>query len=367
MTGRLLIHVEDPGAANWVVALVPALKTAGRGFEIVCEAGVSDYLSARGVSADILASDVSPAELLDERQPEAILAGTSENLDSRALALIDAARKRGLPTAAFVDQGGNAEHRFRGRTDDPLAHAPDWLFVPDRDCADAFEGLGFKGSRLVVSGNPHLDRARQVAGELAAEGRAAVRRRVAPDAPTDRPLVVFLAEIGYVVNPEGPDWERELQFTGRDGTAPRAARILEEVLDALNGVDPSPWIVLRLHPKNTADEFAAYAGEVDAVSAGGDPLALLWAADLVVGMSSSPLEETHAMGRPALSVLPHPAERKWLAGLASGAIACVETRDDLRRILPGMLNRIDSRHEVAIPSPAAPRIVAALDDIRAAA
>lgn len=333
----MLIYVEDPGAANWIIPLIPTLEERNMAHMLVSEAALNSYFEARGISASIADPRITARDLIHAHVPGLVLVGTSENLASRGLGLIEAASEAGIPSAGFVDQKANAEHRFRGHSSDPLAHAPDWLFVPDEDTRHAFTALGYPDSRIVVSGNPHLDRVRQVARTLEREGRRAVRRRVAPDAPGDAPVIVFIAEIGYVVNPEGEAWEKNLNFHGRDGTAPRCARILEEVLDALPETTPSPWLVLRLHPKNQPGEFAAYRDEIDQLSIGGDPLALLWAADLVVGMSSAPLEEARAMGRPVLSVLPHPAERDWLPSLANGEIVRVETRAALRTALPDMM------------------------------
>ncbi len=335
MTGGILIYVEDPGAANWIVPLSNAgcLPT----LMLYCEPPLLAYFAARGVAATPIADAITAGDLLAKSQPSLVLVGTSENLASRGLDLIDAAAAAGIPSASFVDQGANAEHRFRGTTANPLAHAPDWLFVADSAAADAFAALGLPRRRIVVSGNPHLDRVRAAARNFAREGRRAVRARVAPGAPTNRSLVVFLAEIGYVVNPERTEWEAELNFAGRTGDAPRCARILEEVLDVVATLASQPWLVLRLHPKNRRDEFAAYAGEIDQVSEGGDPLGLFWAADLVIGMSSAPVEEAHAMGRPVLSVLPHPVERTWLPGLADGSIPIVDNSADLRCTLPDLL------------------------------
>lgn len=368
MSPELLIHVEDPGAANWIVPLVPALDERGAEHVLVCEPGLDDYFAARGIRTTVRDPATAPNDLIRAHRPVLLLAGTSENPDAPGLALIDAAAAAGITSVSFVDQAANARHRFRGRTDDPLAHAPDRLFVPDEQARAAFAALGFPEDRLIVTGNPHLDRVRAIRQDLEAEGRDSVRARVAPDAPDNVPIVVFIAEIGYVVNPESADWERNLNFTGRHGDRPRCARILEEVLDALAQTGRPHWFVLRLHPKNEAREFADYAPEIDQFSSGGDPLALLWAADLVVGMSSAPLEEARAMERPVLSVLPHPVERDWLPSLASGDIPILESRERLRAELPEMLAQ--TSEIISRPSGtafAADRICDALDGMARAA
>jgi hypothetical protein len=358
VTSGLLIHVEDPGAANWIAALVPALAAHGIAVTLVADGHARAYLAERGIACR---DDAAAApDLLDCLRPLAVLVGTSENADSRGLALIDAGRAAGIPTAAIVDQPANAEHRFRGRDRDPLRHAPDRVVVPDRRTADAFTALGLPLSRIAVTGNPHHDRVRTRATSLAREGQVDLRARLFPDVAASRPLVVFIAEVGYVVNPEAEDWERENRFRGRGTTRYRTAVILEEVLDALALRAPRPALVLRLHPKNVADEFAAYRDEIAAMSQGGDPLAVIFAADLVVGMTSALLEEAQLMGCRCLAVLPRAAERNWLAGLADDRIPAVESRAALREALPALLA---PRNGIAATpaEPALPRLIAVVE------
>ena len=179
----MLIYAEDPGAANWIIPLIPALKERNRPYTLVSEPALSSYFEARGVKVSTLDPKISAREMIHAHAPHLVLVGTSENFDSRGLDLIDAASAAGIPSVSFVDQGANAEHRFRGHSSNPLAHAPDWLFVPDEDTRHAFTQLGYSHARIVVSGNPHLDRVRDVVRDLEQEGRPAVRARVAPDAP----------------------------------------------------------------------------------------------------------------------------------------------------------------------------------------
>jgi len=331
---RILIHVEDPGAANWIAPLVGAL--GGHELHVVAEGAAHAYLADRSISALDWPGKKSASALLDDIRPDAVIAGTAENLESRGLDLIDLARLRDIPSASPIDQAANAAHRFRGRSDDPRRHAPDLLFLPDEDAADAFRKLGFPETSLAVTGNPHHARLAATVDALTAADPAALREGVAPGVGK-RPLIVFLAEIGYVVNPEAEDWEQNLSFAGRNGSAARAPRMFEELVDALDAQAMERFLVLRLHPKNTPEEFSDTADAVDLTSQGGDPLPLVFAADLVVGLSGSLLEEAHLMGKRCLSILPHPVERAWLQGLESGAIPAATNREELRTMLPAIL------------------------------
>ncbi len=357
MTSDLLIHVEDPGAANWIAALSPALAAHGIVATLVADGYARTYLGERGV-ASLNDGGTAPA-LIERLRPRALLVGTSENTDSRGLALIDAARAAGIPTAAIVDQPANAEHRFRGRDRDPLRHAPDRILVPDRRTADSFAALGATAHRIQIVGNPHHDRVLERGAALEREGRKAIRARLFPAVDPLRQLIIFVSEVGYVVNPEAARWEEENRFRGRGTTRYRTTVILEEVLDALAVIAPRPALVLRLHPKNTLDEFAVYREAIDVVSIGGDPLAIVYSGDLVVGMTSALLEEAHLMGCRTLAALPREAERAWLASLADGAIPIATDRAMLRRAIAAQL-RLPPIAPVPAAELALPRLVAAI-------
>lgn len=332
----VLVFVEDPGAANYAADLPAALAEEGVRAPLLVRGSAEAYLRDRGYPVQAVPDGVAADSLLERVMPRLVVVGTSENPDTLGLALVDAARARGIETVGLVDAFPNAAHRFRGHAGQPLAHAPDWLAVPDEWTRDAFVELGAAPARTVVCGHPQYDRVRALGGELDREGREAVRARVLPGAG-GRPVVVFVAEISTGLHPE--QYRRSAAYTlhGRGGSAGRTEVVLEELLDALGALDPRPYLVLRLHPKNSAEEFAAYAGEVDLVSAGGSALELVYAADLVVGMTSMLLLEAEILGSPTLAVVPRAVERDWLPSIRRGDTPCVDTRAALREALPRLV------------------------------
>jgi hypothetical protein len=66
------------------------------------------------------------------------------------LELIAEARLAQILSVGVVDAFGNTDHRFRGRTDDPLAYMPDWLLVPDEWTKAAYVALGYPQERTIV-------------------------------------------------------------------------------------------------------------------------------------------------------------------------------------------------------------------------
>ena len=207
------------------------------------------------------------------------------------------------------------------------------ILVPDRVTHQRFVELGHAGERVHVCGNPHFDHVCTVARGLDQRGLGEVRRAVVPGAPDDLPVVVFSAEVSDGPEPFRYYRDADYTLTGRGGSDRRTDIVLEEVLDALAGIEPRPYVVLRPHPKNLDDEFDAYAAEVGEISRAGSSTEAVFAADVVVGMTSMMLLEAALMGRPALSVLPRRREAEWLTSIAMGLTPAVFTRRELCRKL----------------------------------
>lgn len=335
MTLDVLMHAEDPGAANILAPLSSGLGDAGLSSRLMASGAAVAYLTDRAVTHETVGDGAG--EVLDAVRPRVLVAGTSEDRDGFGLALIDAARERVIPSLGAVDMLANAAFRFRGNSEDPLRHAPDWLAVPDQSTADAFYRLGFAHERIVACGHPHFDvvRARRI--ELAKQSRADLRAELLPDLPADRPLLVFVAEGIDQLNPAASRIPDGSTLTGSGESLDRTTVVLEELLAGVDNLDLRPVTVLRLHPKNRRDDYGALADRVDHVSHGGDPLPLIWCADLVVGMTTFLLVEAHLLERPTLSILPDPADAAWLPTTAGGVTPVVSTREALATALAGML------------------------------
>jgi hypothetical protein len=284
----------------------------------------------------------SAEALLAATNPRLLVAGTAEAADATGLVLIDRARARAIVTAGVVDSPANPAYRFRGHGQAPLAHAPEWILVPDGETRAAFVTLGAPEDRVVACGHPAYDAVREGRATLEARGRDAVRRSLWPEAPGGAPVVVFLAEISDGPDPalyrRGPDYTLE----GTSGSDGRTEIVLEEFLHAIAGFNPRPHLILRLHPKNTAREFDAYRTDLDRVSQA-DPIdEVIFAADLVVGMTSEPMLRAVLLGRPTLSILPREVEREWLPTIAAGITPCATSREAVRRELHRALGAPDA-------------------------
>ncbi len=318
-----VLYVEDPGAANFVAPLVASLAALGLAPRLFAEGAATGQLAAMGVSfEDAAAAWVALAGAA------VLVVGTGENRESRAHRLVRTARAQGVATLGAVDAPSSAGERFRA-AGDPLALAPDWLLVPDAATRDAFVALGHPAARTVEVGHPYYDSVAARRASLDRVGRDALRRRHFPDAPASAPVVVFLAELSDGLDPAAFLRAADYTLAGWGDDDRRTHVVLQEVMDALAAREPAPYVVLRLHPKNAVVEFARYGDAVRRISRDEPALEIVYAADLVIGMTTMLLAEAAILGRPVLSVLPRASERGWLPAAIGPQLPVVTRRAEI--------------------------------------
>jgi hypothetical protein len=359
----LLAFIEDPGAANFVGPILARKADAGGDVRLYAEGAGADRLREMAVQFHDAVEMGIAAEAIRREAPWAVLIGTSENLDTTAFDLIKAAQAMGVPSIAGVDNLANADFRFRGHGDDPLTHAPDYLLLSDDLARRNFADLGFSADRMFVCGHPYFDTVREAGAVMAKEGRAAYRLRLFPNAGF-RPVALFLAEISSGLNPAQFTKSTDYTLNGRGRSVGRTEIVIEEFLDAAATMKQQPYLVLRPHPKNTDAELGPYFGEFDMICRGGSSLEAVFAADLIVGMSTSLLVEASLLGRPTLSIVPRLAEREWLPTTAAGITPCVHWREEIAPAMTiGLSGNETISNENSLPTGATARALAMLDRI----
>jgi hypothetical protein len=329
VSSQIVLFAEDPGAANYVLEVPAMLRQKGFSVELLSDGPATRFFEERGETATSV-GNTSADEVLDSLQPAVVAVGTAQNPRSLSNALVESARVRGIPTVAFVDMAVDAELRFSGGTLIPLKYAPEWLAVADTPTRDAFVALGFPQERIVVCGHPGFDRLAERCASLVTADRRQLRMKFLPGITDARPAVMFVAEHADPVNPQRTRRSPSYTLQGRGSSSERLHIVLEEVLDTLRARIPSPYLVVRLHPKNSLTEFEAYASEIDYFSVGGDPFPLLFAVDVVIGLASMLLLEAYLAGRQVVTVVPDPAEAAWVPEVVRQAVPPVHTRAGLR-------------------------------------
>jgi hypothetical protein len=323
----ILIHVEDPGAANMVIGLPEKLSALGCDAQLLASSYAKEFLTSSGQAFSARLG--TPLEILNIQNPKVVVVGTSEDKQAFSLPLTHAAQKSGIPTIGMVDMACNANNRFRGEGDDPLGYIPDNLIVPDQATMDAFIQIGVPAKKISRLGHPAYDRAYRFHQNRAAEAKSNTNRKK---------RILFLAEGRSLFDEKLSCRTDEYTLTGRGGDNWRTAIVLEELLDALSSLpELNAEVVVRPHPKMSTSDFDRFEGEI-IVDAGGDPLEAVSKADAVIGMTSMLLIEAAIVGRPVLSILPQPIEKDWLGPLKSGHILVVSNREDLLRALQELIS-----------------------------
>ena len=331
-TTQWLMFVEDPGAAIYA-RFMPAAAPQGIELTVLAAGHAVSYFEGQ---CTVWEESLNAVQLLETLRPGLVLLGTSENPDTFAFALRHAAAQRGIPTVGIVDSIANAAERFKGRTTAPLAHAPDWLIVPDELTAGEFAALGVATERIEVCGHPQFDNVLQLRARWTAADRRRHREQWLPQARPGQPVLVFIAEISTGLNAD--QFKRSASYTlaGRPDSSYRTEVVIDALLDAVAKLPVAPHLVLRLHPKQALSDLPQHHTRFDQVSKSEPALELAHAADMVVGMTSMLLLEATLLGKPTLSVVPRAEERLWLGPLGE-SIPCAWTQEQLDAMLPGLM------------------------------
>lgn len=332
-----LIFVEDPGAANFVLGLSAALSDRGVKCRLFARETAVNFLRQRGEHVELIANDMTAEALMDKDFYSAVVVGTSVNPKSLSFDLIAAAKRRGIPSIGIVDAIVGPHFRFMGMSDDPLKHAPDTLLVPNDPTRITFENLGMPSDRLMVVGSPVVDAAAQAAELLAGNSFDEKRAAIFGEGCSDRQILVFISERSD--GPDSTEYMKSAEYVleGWGYTKERTKIVLEEVLYALSSLSPRPALMVRLHPREDAADYANYIEMIDGFTQGNDPYEEIYFSDGIVGLSSTLLVEAAAMGVPVLSILPREKECDWVPQMDGIEITTVTKHSEIPIALTSML------------------------------
>jgi hypothetical protein len=332
VTRRLLLFAEDPGGALFMQHLPAAWEAWGGTACVLALPHAAPYFAGRPLVAMPAGSGPSDASaLLTTVNADVLVTGTSENPDTFGFRLIAAAREMDIPSFGAVDSSPNAPYRFRGRSDSPMTHTPDFLLVPDLTTEQEYIKLGLAPDRVLRVGHPRLS---EIARLRHVHDRATVaraRQKLFPEAG-DRPIILFVSELSVGLGDD--PFRRTARYTlaGTGMSERRSEIVAQELLRAARLLPSNPWLVLRLHPKQGLDDVAGIADQFDQVSCTEPGLDVVGSVDLVTGMTSVLLAEAAVLGRPVLSIVPDPSESAWLGDFAE-RIVSVSTRVALEAAL----------------------------------
>lgn len=301
----LLMLSRDPGGTRQMVGLYHALTgnppdLRGDGGLARLRERLGEWHGIRVVAKDFAipvwhAAGI-PAESWNGALPDlgavaALLTATGDVDDDTPQQSWRQAREAGCPSHAFIDYGLNVARRFRDAGG--AVSRPDFVYVPDPACLDDLTGI-VAPERVELIPDLVVWVARR---DLAAAAPGAARLREIWQKGRQRPILLFVsenvAELAALGKPSA--------YSEFDSLDRLLACLRGEV--EIAGIERRDWLlVIRPHPKEEAEKFAAYGGEALVNREGSSAEAIL-AADLVVGMRSTLLREAADAGRPVVSLV----------------------------------------------------------------
>lgn len=340
MSCDVLVYAEDIGAVNFIKEIPPLLKSRNKSVVML------DVNQAAQFKSD-------PDMLLKHFQPRIVVVGTAEDPNTLGLRLITAARARAIKTLGFVDAHVNADKRFSGLGNNPLQNTPDILIVPDALTRNEFLKLGYPSKNIKLCGHPHNERLLDARNDLQRMSIRHLRSKLFPNlAPQDRLVISFVAEVSEgVLDSAEYRYSKDYTLQTSGQYQPRTQVVIEALLNCLKKLHCDPYLVLRLHPKNILEDFGNLLNHFDYVSQTETPWEVVYASNLVVGMTSALLYEAHLLGKSTLSILPRKIEKKWLGALMSNTIPYVTDCVALTKWLNDFINRCPNDTPILLDKP----------------
>ncbi|WP_348657798.1 hypothetical protein [uncultured Thalassospira sp.] len=262
-----------------------------------------------------------------------LVLGTGENVAGVLPKIFESALKLGLEMVALVDAPTSLRERFGCFGRDVIPNLSSVLYS-DFSCTDHLLSFGFSEEQLQLVRNPQLDyvenfvqRRRQIRGLSGSPIRKLPHKKI-----------LFVSEISDGLDPSDFKKNPAYTLTGHcEQTTLRTLVVLEEVILALKRIEQRYSLVVRLHPKDKAENYSSVESEVDYFSVKEHPLEAISDADFVLGMTSSLLSEAAVLQKPVLSVVPRSIEANWLGQFVKPPVDCVWTRENLRASLQKLL------------------------------
>lgn len=322
---KLILFVEDPGAVNYFLPLIKKFKSIGVEFELLAQGTAIDIFKKNNIFFKVN-SPLFSENIIKEY--DLVIVGTSENIFSNGLKLINNAKKNYIKTIGIIDNVSNSEYRFKGDTSDKNRYAPDYLFVPDKYTLNIYLKMGYKKENLFIIGHPmYADNL------IPKESKLELREKIFPKESFEKLIIVFVSELSTGLNPNLYLRNSNYTLHGRGNNNLRTNIVAEELIDSINRICHKeierPFTVLRRHPKETASDLKEISKEFDFISQEEDPIEIIYASDLVIGMSTLLLNQAYLIGTESLAVLPEIIEETLLPQVRSGEIQIITKSKDL--------------------------------------
>jgi hypothetical protein len=298
----------EAGAANALAPVIDRLRAenAATVMALGCRQAIAVWRQ-RGLAFEA-SDDQLPMEavkyLFQSLHPSLLLAGTSVGrpigpveLEKKCIAV---ARQRDVPSIAVLDYWNNYMRRFYSSDGQPI-YLPDRIAVMDVHAYDEMVAVGFDPTRIVITGQPHLESLLNgMRTGFTVHDKEGIRTRLGA-----RPGQIVMAFASQPIS----------DLYGKDGTASDFPGYLETevVSGVIAGLDQIAarhavdiLLVIRPHPRESLENYVTLRTQriQIKVSKEEDPHQLVMSVDVVMGMATMLLVEACYLGCPVISIQP---------------------------------------------------------------
>ena len=290
-TEKTVIFVSgDPGGT---AALVPVIKRWHGPKVVLAYRQAVELLNREGIEAialgDDAASFAAAGEWLGKTQARMLVGATSVNGVNWEHWFFQAAAKSGVPSLSVLDYWGNYTPRFSLVA--PLDSLPDAIAIMDERAKNEMVAEGFPPERLIITGQPVLDQARQWRSSVTPAMRDQFRQNLG--VARNELACLFISQ---------PLREMSLA-TGNDHGQGDEFEGFERLVAALTVSSIEPKVLLvKTHPREDPHKFDELILGLPFRVTIVDPKWQRWevcvAADLLFGVNSMLLEEARELNCP---------------------------------------------------------------------
>lgn len=296
---KIMFFAHDPGGANAIKPLIEPLK---KEHEVV--------VSAKGPAVQKLDCDsvIGGGGLtLSEVMPDILITGTSAN-DFTEKELWREAKSLGIKSMAILDHWVNYGIRFSKyglkdveKFDKKCDYLPDYIIVMDEFAKSEMIKDGVPGNIIYPLGNPHFQNIRNHAETL-----PDIRTKFAGK---DDILITYASE------PYIEDYGKGEEIN-----------VLKDLADIVK--DENVKILVKLHPKESLEKYAAFAGKNVILDKESSPLEVIKASDIVISMTSMFLIEALILSKNVLSYQPKETSPDKFILTKNGALPFINNKED---------------------------------------
>ena len=316
MNNTVLLFSRDPGGCN---VIAPLFNDLSKGYKVKLygkDVALSKYKEYGLEGKDIMDSidNITLEEIemfLIKERPDFIITGTSaDDLVEKYLWKI--AEKLRIPSFAILDQWVNYGIRFSEFGVSQLKdynktkkhpYLPYRILVMDEYAKDKLVLEGINEENILVSGNPYFDYIKYRKEQITKEHIERFRSNII-GCKSEEILITFVSEPITKTYKENETSEHYLGYTERT--------IFKEFISVLNNFtnefEKNIKLIIRLHPKDDEDNYNDLINLIDKKSITTIidnklyGLDLMYASDLICGMSSMFLLESVILGKPIISI-----------------------------------------------------------------